>query len=105
MKKQYKASGLVYGKYWGGGEGAYQSEKYQAETVKELDKMINKGVKDGTIDSGMGYENVLGAVMEIEIIETIAKNDKEYSNSEFETESYGDLTIEQIDFCIDNFYN
>ena len=101
MKKQYIAKGLVYGKYWGGGEGSYQATNYTAKTKKTLDKMINKGVANGTIDSGMGYEEVLGAFMSIEEITTIKKDGKDYNHSEFDSEFYGNLSEKQEDFLIE----
>lgn len=61
--KKYRASGYVYGKYWGGGSGAYQAENYKNDNIEELRKEINKDVETGAIDSGMGYQEVLGAIM------------------------------------------
>jgi len=100
--RKYKATGLVYGKYWGGGEGSFKAENYEAKTKKTLDKMINKGVDNGSIDSGMGYQEVLGVLMDVETIETIEKNGKEYQRSEWEQEFYGDLSEKQQDFLMDN---
>ena len=105
MKTTYKATGIVYGNYWGGGSGGYQAKKYQADTLKELRKEINAGVKNGTIDSGMGYQDVLGAIMDIETIETITENGKEYKNSSFESEFFGDLTPEQEEFLENCLFN
>lgn len=102
MKKIYKAKGLVHGKYWGGGEGSFEAENYEAKTKNKLDKMINKGVEEGTIDSGMGYEKVLGALMVIETIETINKEGKEYKRSEFDDQFYGDLDKKQQNFLLNN---
>jgi len=53
-----------------------------------LNTKINEALKDGSIDSGMGYESLIGAMMVIEIIETITIDNKEYNNSAFETKSY-----------------
>ena len=36
MSKKYIAKGLVYGKYWGGGFGAYQARELKAKTKKSL---------------------------------------------------------------------
>jgi len=98
MEKEYKANGLVYGKYWGGGEGSYQAESYQSKTKKGLDKLINKGVNDGSIDSGMGYQEILGAFMIVEKIITIKKDGEEYKRSEHNGEFYGNLAEKQQDF-------
>jgi len=96
MKTNYKAKGLVYGKYWGGGEGSYTAVdlhgKNKAKMLSEAEKNID------ALDDGMGYETVLGAIYIVEKITTITVNFKEFNNSEFETEFIGDLTEEQREF-------
>ncbi len=93
--KYYKIKGFVYGNYWGGGKGSYRSESYQGDNLDKLMKEIKGDLKTGVLDSGMGYESLIGAILEIETIETIKHNGKEYSNSEFEIEFMGDLTLEE----------
>jgi len=90
MKKtfKYKAKGNVLGNYWGGGQGSYPTINFEANTIDVLNTKINEALKDGSIDSGMGYESLIGAMMNIEIIETITIDNKEYNNSAFETKSY-----------------
>lgn len=96
MKTNYKATGKVYGKYWGGGEGSYQAVQLHG---KNKQKMLSEAEKNlDALDDGMGYETVLGAMYEVETITTITKDGKEYNNSEFETVFLGDLTEEQQDF-------
>jgi len=97
-KKSYKASGKVYGKYWGGGEGIYEAREYESDTLEELEDKINKDVKTGAIDGGMGYEEVLGAYMIIDIITDIEIDGKIFSNVKIEKRFYGKLTDEQKDF-------
>ena len=98
MKTIYKSKGLVYGSYWGGGEGSFEAEKYQASTMAKLEKMINNDIKDGSIDSGMGYEAVLGAMIEIKTVTTITKDGKDFKNETYEIKTFGNLSEEQIDF-------
>lgn len=94
----YKAIGYVYGNYWGGGKGAYAARALNSDNEQDIIKQINKGIKDGSLDSGMGYESLIGAIMTIEIIDTQTINGKEYTRSEFKTDFHGNLTDDDIDF-------
>lgn len=95
MITKYKARGLVYGKYWGGGEGIFKAVDLHGDD-KEL-MLREAGENLGVLDDGMGFEEVLGAFYEIEKIETIKKqsNGLKYSRSEYQTAFLGDLTDEQ----------
>lgn len=97
-KYTYSAQGVVYGQYWGGGEGTYAAKKYSEPTIEELRAKIEKDVASGSIDSGMGYQKVLGAVMEITTTTTVEIDGKPFTNEETEIETFGDLTDEQYDF-------
>ena len=103
--KTYKSTGLVYGYLWGGGEGAYPAENlpykgYTRELYKSKKALLKEATEmlDGRLDSGMGYESLIGAMLDIEEIETIKKNSKQFTRSEFETVFIGDLTDKQKDF-------
>ena len=104
MVKEYRSTGYVYGKLWGGGEGSYPAFPLSNISRIELIAEAIKGVKEGWLDSGMGYECLLGALLAIEEIETIEVNSKEYSRSEFEIEFIGDLTDTQEKFLLDQYY-
>jgi len=90
--KTYKSSGLVYGNFWGGGAGAYPAEKGYSHNYKELKEDIENGIKDGSLDSGMGYESLKGALIIVETIRTIVIKGKEYTNSSFKKIYFGDLS-------------
>lgn len=104
MKTYYKVTGLVFGNYWGGGKGAYKAESYEGEDLDIIREEIKTDLKSGALDRGMGYESLIGALMTIEIISTITVKDKEFSNSEWEDEFFGDLTEEQKDFLTECLY-
>lgn len=75
--KSYKAHGLVYGQSWGGGNVAYPAEELISDTKEDLIAQIEAGIKDGSLDSGMGFVILIGALMIIEterkiIIENVA---------------------------------
>ena len=103
--KKYKSIGFVLGNCWGGGVLSYPAEKLQADTKKELVKEANKLLKSGGLDSGMGFESLKGAILEIEEIETIKKDGKEFERSEFEFMYSGTLSDEDKDFLMESFYN
>ena len=92
------ATGYVYGYLWGGGMGAYPSERLFAKTKEALLKEAKKLLKSGGLDSGMGYQSLKGALLNIEQIETIKKGKKEYQRSDYSTEIIGELTEKEVDF-------
>ena len=101
---KYKSTGLVYGKYWGGGEGSYPAEKLEADTKEDLLKKANEDLKSGALDSGMGYESLLGALLAITKITTVVINGKSYTNEEEEFEFIGSLSLNQADFLENQLY-
>lgn len=98
MEDKYIATGYVYGKYWGGGEGAYKSTKVEATTEEKLIEEATKMLDSGALDSGMGYESLLGAVLNIEHIKYIEKDGDIYSNSDYFSTTIGKLTEKQEEF-------
>ncbi|MBW1973787.1 MAG: hypothetical protein JRI44_13275 [Deltaproteobacteria bacterium] len=102
--KKYQSTGVVYGKLWGGGFGGYPARKLESKTktglIKKAEKML-----DGSLDSGMGFEYLKGALLSIEEIETIRKNEKDYQRSEFESCFIGELDEEEQDFLIESEIN
>ena len=99
-KVKWISTGLVYGNYWGGGKGAYAATKLKANTKEELLKQANEGL-DGSLDSGMGYESLIGAILDITKITIIDIDGREFVNKEYETEFVGDLTEEDEDFLLE----
>ena len=98
MKKTFKATGLVYGNYWGGDGGSYPSNPLKGETKESIIKQATKGIEDGSLDAGMGFESLVGALICIETIETIEINGKDFSHREYKTVFVGDLTESEQDF-------
>ena len=99
LKKTYRASGNVWGALWGGGEGGYSARPIASDNRKELIKTAEKMLEDGSLDSGMGFECLLGAVLDVETVETLTlKNSgsqtrgKQYSRSEHELIEIGKLS-------------
>ena len=100
-KITYSATGHVLGHFWGGGIGAYGSKKITSDTKEELLDKAKKMLDDGSLDSGMGYESLIGACIEITCKTVVEIDGKDFVNKEYEVEFIGNLTEEQIDFLTD----
>lgn len=100
---RYKATGIVWGNLWGGGQAGYAAETLFADSLEDLTQAIDAGVKDGSLDSGMGFESLVGAYMTIEVSETriidgkafIHVDETEYISSDL-SENVQDFLSEQI---------
>lgn len=104
-KFSYDSTGLVFGNFWGGGKGSYPARQLHAETLEDLIAQANEGL-NGSLDSGMGFEGLFGAVLFITKKTTIIVNEKPFCNKEsLEPVFIGELTDEQKDFLIEqSFY-
>jgi hypothetical protein len=97
---KFTSTGLVFGNYWGGGKGAYPAKNLSADTKEELIKKATDGL-DGSLDAGMGYESLIGALLIIKKTTTIIHDGKPFINEVIEDEFIGDLTEEDQDFLIE----
>jgi hypothetical protein len=97
-KKSYKATGFVLGNYWGGGQGAYPTINFEADTKEALMDKANVALKDGSIDSGMGYESLIGAVLDITEVSTVEVDDESFTNEKYIFDTVGELTNEEYEF-------
>lgn len=106
MKVTYKSNGLVLGNYWGGGKGSYKATTFHSDVSKEdLIEQNKKALESGALDSGMGYESLIGAILNIETISTTEIDNKPFTNTEFELIFIGELTEEEQQFledCLNN---
>ena len=95
--ERFESRGLVYGNLWMGGCGAYKAKRLEAKTREELLEQALNGL-DGSLDGGMGFESLIGALLEIKKITTIVVKGKTFTNEEIEDAFIGDLTEEQQEF-------
>ena len=103
MTTTYKSNGVVLGNYWGGGQGSYKATTLHSNISKEdLIEQNKKALDSGALDSGMGYESLIGALITIEIITTIEINNKIFTNIEYEDIFIGNLSKEEEDFLIEH---
>lgn len=94
----YKANGIVWGNLWGGGPGRYRANNLSADSLEALIKLIDAGVVNGSLDSGMGFESLVGAIMNIDVIETRQIDGKTFVAIESEQYISGDISDDIADF-------
>jgi hypothetical protein len=95
---EFASKGLVLGRLYLGGEGAYKAKTLKANSKKELIEKATDMLLDGSLDGGMGFDGLIGAMLEITTITTFIVNDKCFRNEEREDVFIGDLTAEQLQF-------
>ena len=97
-KVSFKAKGYVLGNYWGGGQGAYPTITINADTEDEVIQKANDSLDNGSLDSGMGYESLIGAILDITKITIIVVDGKEFVNKEFSMTTIGELNDVQYEY-------
>jgi hypothetical protein len=100
-KKEYIAEGIVYGKTWGGGFGAYPASRITAKSKAEILSKAGQDLKSGALDSGMGFEFLKGARLDIKEVTRIIVKGKEYQRADYITEFIGNLTEQEQDFLLE----
>lgn len=104
ISKIFNSTGFVFGKFWGEGKGSYEAEKLRGfSSEKDLLKEARRQLKSGSLDSGMGYQKLIGAILEIEEKSTTIINDREFTNSEFSYKFIGKLTKREKEFLMQNY--
>ena len=94
-KVEYNAEGLVLGYLWGGGKGAYPTKSLTGyESIEALLQKANEMLGDGSLDRGMGFDSLIGAVLYVE--KAIGKGPYEYEHI-----FIGDLKEDEKEF-LDN---
>ena len=99
--KTFEASGLVYGNYWGGGKGAYRATEIAGKSKADILKQAKKMLDNGSLDGGMGYESLIGAVLTLKSTETIDVKGKIFTHDEYEEVFIGELDEKEQDFLMD----
>jgi hypothetical protein len=98
---KYTLKGYVFGSLWGGGKGFYPAVPLYGTNLKKILTDAEKNLNQ--LDSGMGFQEVLGAIYFPTKIETIYINGKEYSNKEYlDNEVIGDIDERNLDYFYDN---
>lgn len=91
-RQQYTATGIVWGNCWGGGKCGYAAEKITGDTLGEVKAEAERMLKDGSLDSGMGFESLYAATLNVKI-ETIKEIDgKEFIHTDYTVLYLGAVT-------------
>lgn len=101
----YKASGIVLGNCWGGGIGSYVAREIKAVNRASLVQQIENGIKDGSLDGGVGFESLIGALMVIDEIDSRKIDGKMFIAHDCEDEFFGDITPAQEEMLINMQYS
>lgn len=102
--------GVVLGSMWGGGRGYYPASMIEGEFEREeeVTKAAQPLLESGALDSGMGFESLLGAVIAIEEVERTIGGHEKSIGYDFvpvvpEALAYTDegskLASEMLDYC------
>lgn len=101
----YRATGIVLGNCWGGGICGYAANEINANSLRELREEIAEQLESGSLDSGMGFESLIGALMCIETIDIREIDNKTFTAIDYEDEFFGDITPEQEELLADAVYS
>ena len=102
IKKKYSAKGVVLGYMWGGGTGFYPTVTLEGfDSIEALSEAAEKKIKDNSLDKGMGFEALKGAVLEVEERSTVTVDGLDYHREDYTSIIVGELTEEESDYAMD----
>jgi hypothetical protein len=87
---KYHSSGFVLGDLWGGGSGFYPTKKFSADSLEELLELNKAALADGSLDSGMGFERLLTAKLNITTETSVVIEGEVFTNNQYHHEYIGD---------------
>lgn len=108
MDKEYIIKGICIGYPWGNNTlYGYESETYKGTDLNILMDKINHDIKNGSIDSGFGFEKVIGAILNKKTIWHLISDNKDFKHEDNEIiESFiEDIKESDKDFFMDFLYS
>ncbi len=104
--KKYSSTGYVWGHYWGGGQGGYKAAPlFDFDSEEDLIKRAEEMLKEGSLDGGMGYEALTGALLTIKELDIIYVNGKDYTHEEEKIVIIGKLSKDSQDILLNAVAN
>ena len=95
ITKKYNAKGHVYGRTWMFNKGSYPMEQIiDLDSKEDVIEVAEQMLKDGTLDSGFGFESLLGAVLDIEEKSYLEYEGEIYTRSTYEFHTIGEIPDE-----------
>ena len=89
--KRYSTIGYVWGHCWGGGEVGYTAKQLKANDMKSIKEQAIEGIENKSLDTGMGFEKITGALLLVKIEDVITIDKKEYINTEYQNLVVGNI--------------
>jgi len=81
---RFYSSGIVWGRCWGGGECGYAAEELGPfNTREELAEKAFLMLSDGSLDSGMGFESLIAAILKVTDETVLIEHGREFTNKEY----------------------
>lgn len=105
--KSFSATGIVLGNLWMGGTASYPAkslEGYSREEIINQAKDLLDRTTPGTLTGTGDFDGEIGAILRIETTTLIIYNGKEFTNTESELVTIGDLTDKQDEFLAERAY-
>ena len=89
---EYSSDGFVWGNLWDYSQGGYEAKRLTASSMKEIVDKAKAMLQDGSLDGGMGYESLIGAVLLITKTEKITINKKVFTHESYQFRIIGKLS-------------
>ena len=87
--KRVTLNGYVFGNCWGGGTCGYKATEVVGDTIKEAKEKATQMLNIGSLDSGMGFESLYGAIFRAKVEDIKIIDEKEYIHTEYQILSIG----------------
>lgn len=94
-KFTYVAKGIVLGTTWLDYKGAYPTKLVKGNSIEEIESKINQMIDSNVLDNGMGFKNIIGALMTIRTTTEIVVDGDKYTNTKYQYGYYGILTNDE----------
>ena len=93
--KRISTTGFVFGNCWGGGTCGYNARHINGTVLKEVKATALNMLEDGSLDSGMGYESLYGAILKAKIEDIRIINGREFVCTRYKVFSVGKLSRQE----------
>ena len=77
--EMYLATGVVLGLDYFGNKGTYPIKHFRNKDFDKLTKEVTAEFNKGTLDDGFGFDKLLGAKINIQVIKSVVIEDNVYS--------------------------
>lgn len=82
---KYYTDGYVIGDDWYDQKGSYPAVIIKADTYDELLRIVDEKFKEGSLDSGFGFQRLTGYELNVYAISTVNIDGVEFSRTDLST--------------------